>query len=119
MKFIHTADLHLDSPLRGLSSYPDAPAERLRTATRDAFHNLVTHAIDDQVDFMVIAGDVADLHFESTLRGLSAFADALAECLRSTAGDTDKRLSEKYLIGLDRRNAIRCGLWPADLAVNF
>jgi DNA repair protein SbcD/Mre11 len=60
VKFIHTADLHLDSPLRGLSAYADAPAERLRTATRDAFHNLVTQAIDEQVDFMVIAGDVYD-----------------------------------------------------------
>lgn len=60
MKFIHTADVHLDSPLRGLSAYPDAPVERLRTATRDAFHNLVTRAIDERVDFMVIAGDVYD-----------------------------------------------------------
>lgn len=60
MKFIHTADLHLDSPLRGLSAYPDAPAQRLRTATRDAFQNLVTLAIDERVDFMVIAGDVYD-----------------------------------------------------------
>lgn len=60
MKFIHTADLHLDSPLRGLSSYADAPAEWLRTATRDAFQNLVSHAIDEQVDFVVIAGDVYD-----------------------------------------------------------
>lgn len=48
MKFIHTADLHLDSPLRGLSSYPDAPAARLRTVTRDAFHDLVTTANDEQ-----------------------------------------------------------------------
>jgi DNA repair exonuclease SbcCD nuclease subunit len=60
MKFIHTADIHLDSPLRGLASYPDAPAERLRTATRDAFRNLVSLAVDEQVDFMVIAGDVYD-----------------------------------------------------------
>ena len=52
MKFIHAADLHIDSPLRGLSSYADAPTERLRTATRDAFHNLVTQAIDEQVDFI-------------------------------------------------------------------
>ncbi len=41
MKFIHTADIHLDSPLTGLSAYPDAPAERLRTVTRDAFARLV------------------------------------------------------------------------------
>ena len=70
MKFIHTADLHLDSPLRGLSAYPDAPAERLRTATRDAFHNLVTQAIDEQVDFMVIAGDVYDGDWKDFNTGL-------------------------------------------------
>lgn len=60
MKFIHAADIHLDSPLRGLSAYPDAPAERLRTATRDAFEQLVGRAIDEAVDFMVIAGDLYD-----------------------------------------------------------
>ncbi len=70
MKFIHTADLHLDSPLRGLSSYADAPAERLRTATRDAFQNLVTQAIDEQVDFMVIAGDVYDGDWKDFNTGL-------------------------------------------------
>jgi DNA repair exonuclease SbcCD nuclease subunit len=70
MKFIHTADLHLDSPLRGLSSYADAPAARLRTATRDAFHNLVTHAIDEQVDFMVVAGDVYDGDWKDFNTGL-------------------------------------------------
>lgn len=70
MKFIHTADIHLDSPLRGLSSYPDAPADRLRTATRDAFHNLVTSAVDEQVDFMVIAGDVYDGDWKDFNTGL-------------------------------------------------
>ncbi|PQA81923.1 DNA repair exonuclease [Limnohabitans sp. TS-CS-82] len=70
MKFIHAADLHLDSPLRGLSSYPDAPAERLRTATRDAFSNLVSHALDEQVDFMVIAGDVYDGDWKDYNTGL-------------------------------------------------
>lgn len=60
MKFIHAADIHLDSPLTGLSAYADAPTELLRTATRDAFSNLVSEAIDEQVDFMVIAGDLYD-----------------------------------------------------------
>ncbi len=60
MRFIHAADIHLDSPLIGLSAYPDAPAERLRTATRDAFENLVSLAIDEAVDFLVIAGDLYD-----------------------------------------------------------
>jgi DNA repair protein SbcD/Mre11 len=70
MKFIHTADIHLDSPLKGLSSYPDAPADRLRTATRDAFHNLVSSAIDEPVDFMVIAGDVYDGDWKDFNTGL-------------------------------------------------
>lgn len=60
MKFIHAADIHLDSPLRGLAAYPDAPAHLLRTATRDAFNNLISEAIAEQVDFMVIAGDLYD-----------------------------------------------------------
>ena len=60
MKFIHTADIHLDSPLCGLASYQNAPVDALRTATRDAFSNLINEAIDEQVDFIVIAGDLYD-----------------------------------------------------------
>lgn len=60
MKFIHAADIHLDSPLLGLAAYKDAPTEVLRTATRDAFVRLVDEAIDERVDFVVIAGDLYD-----------------------------------------------------------
>ena len=60
MRFIHAADIHLDSPLCGLAAYPDAPAAQLRNATRDAFCELVNRAIEEQVDFMVIAGDLYD-----------------------------------------------------------
>ncbi|MDX8379360.1 MAG: DNA repair exonuclease [Gallionella sp.] len=60
MKFIHTADIHLDSPLTGLTAYKDAPADMLRTVTRDAFTRLVDVAIEEAVDFMVIAGDLYD-----------------------------------------------------------
>ncbi|KAF3999690.1 metallophosphoesterase family protein [Glaciimonas immobilis] len=60
MKFIHAADIHLDSPLTGLSAYPDAPVEMLRTATRRAFTNLCDEAIDQKVDFLLIAGDLYD-----------------------------------------------------------
>lgn len=60
MRFIHAADIHLDSPLNGLSAYPDAPAEQLRSASRDAFTVLVDRAIEETVDFMVIAGDLYD-----------------------------------------------------------
>ncbi len=60
MKFIHAADIHLDSPLIGLSAYKDAPADLLRTVTRDAFTRLVDEAIEETVDFMIIAGDLYD-----------------------------------------------------------
>jgi DNA repair exonuclease SbcCD nuclease subunit len=60
MKFIHTADIHLDSPLSGLTAYKDAPADLLRTVTRDAFTRLVDESIEEAVDFMVIAGDLYD-----------------------------------------------------------
>ncbi|WP_338661303.1 DNA repair exonuclease [Pararoseomonas sp. SCSIO 73927] len=57
-RFIHAADLHLDSPLRGLGA--DAPASRIRQATRDALTNLVDLAIRERVDFVVVAGDLYD-----------------------------------------------------------
>ena len=60
MKFIHAADIHLDSPLNGLTAYPDAPAAQLRNATRGAFTALVDRAIEEEVDFLVIAGDLYD-----------------------------------------------------------
>ncbi len=60
MKFIHAADLHIDSPLEKLEIYDGAPAERLRAATRVALENLVAIAIDERVGFVVIAGDLVD-----------------------------------------------------------
>lgn len=60
MRFIHTADIHLDSPLHGLAAYPDAPVAQLRNATRAAFTELVNRAIEEKIDFMVIAGDLYD-----------------------------------------------------------
>ena len=70
MRFIHAADIHLDSPLTGLSAYADAPAELLRTATRDAFANLVTVAIEESVDFFVIAGDLYDGNWKDFNTGI-------------------------------------------------
>ena len=58
--FIHAADIHLDSPLLGLSAYEGAPVELLRNAPRAAFNNLIDEAIRERVDFMVIAGDLYD-----------------------------------------------------------
>ena len=59
-KFIHAADVHLDSPLRGLSRYESAPADSIRNACRRAFENLVDLAIEEKVSFVLLAGDLYD-----------------------------------------------------------
>jgi exonuclease SbcD len=59
-RFIHAADIHLDSPLRGLERYEDAPVEAVRAAPREAFENLVRLAIDREVAFVLLAGDLYD-----------------------------------------------------------
>jgi len=59
-RFLHAADIHLDSPLTGLANIEGRVAERIRTAPRAAFEALVELAIGDQVGFLVIAGDLYD-----------------------------------------------------------
>ena len=59
-RFLHAADIHLDSPLRGLSGHDGQIAEKIRAAPRAAFERLIAKAIDERVDFMVIAGDLYD-----------------------------------------------------------
>jgi DNA repair exonuclease SbcCD nuclease subunit len=59
--FLHAADLHLGAPLQSLGSRlgEDVRAEALALARR-AFENLVQVALDEQVAFVVLAGDVYD-----------------------------------------------------------
>jgi DNA repair exonuclease SbcCD nuclease subunit len=59
-KFLHAADLHLDSPMRGLERYEGAPVDQIRGATRRALENLVRLAVDEGVKFVLVAGDLYD-----------------------------------------------------------
>jgi DNA repair exonuclease SbcCD nuclease subunit len=68
--FLHAADVHLDSPLRGLERYEGAPADAIRGASRRAFENLVELAIEDAVDFVLIAGDLYDGDWKDYNTGL-------------------------------------------------
>ena len=70
MRFIHAADLHIDSPLRGLDGYDGAPVERLRGATRQALIGLVDLATRRQVDLVLLAGDVYDGNWNDFRTGL-------------------------------------------------
>ena len=70
MKFIHAADLHVDSPLRGLDSYAGAPVMRLRNATRQALIALVDLALAEAVDLVILAGDIYDGNWADFRTGL-------------------------------------------------
>lgn len=59
-RFIHAADIHLDSPLKGLAGLEGSAVELIRSASREAFEALIARAIDDAVEFLVIAGDLYD-----------------------------------------------------------
>lgn len=59
-RFLQCADLHIDSPLRGLEADPDAPAETIRGATREALRRMIDFVLDERLDFVVAAGDLYD-----------------------------------------------------------
>jgi DNA repair exonuclease SbcCD nuclease subunit len=60
LRFIHAADLHLDSPMTGLERYEGAPVAALRGATRAALANLVELAQQVEAAFVLVAGDLYD-----------------------------------------------------------
>ena len=70
MKFLHVADIHLDSPLHGLERYEGAPVAQLRGATRQALARVVDLAIQEEVAFVLVAGDLYDGDWKDYNTGL-------------------------------------------------
>lgn len=60
ISFIHAADLHLDSPFKGLSNLPEQIFNEVLESTFAALDQLIEVAISKQVDFVLIAGDLFD-----------------------------------------------------------
>ncbi|MCR4289138.1 MAG: DNA repair exonuclease [Candidatus Scalindua sp.] len=60
IKFIHCADLHLDSPFQGLTTKEPSLADRFKHATNDAFVKIIDLCLSEKVDFLTIAGDTFD-----------------------------------------------------------
>ena len=69
-KFIHAADIHLDSALKGLQQYEGAPVDEIRRAPREGLSNLVDLAIEQQVQFVLIAGDLYDGDWKNFQTGM-------------------------------------------------
>jgi DNA repair exonuclease SbcCD nuclease subunit len=82
VRFLHAADIHLDSPLRGLEADPGAPAELIRGATRRALGRLVDLALDEDVALLLIAGDIYDGDWPDYGTGLF-FAAQMARLTRA------------------------------------
>lgn len=74
--FIHCADLHLDRPFQGLRSLPAELTARVRESTFRSFRRMIDAAIANQVDFIVIAGDLFDEENRS-LRAQARFRDGM------------------------------------------
>ena len=81
-RFLHTADIHLDSPLKGLETHEDAPVAEIRGATRRAFDNCIELAIEEEVDFLLIVGDLYDVDWKDYNTGLF-FADRMGRLNRA------------------------------------
>ena len=61
IRFVHAADLHLDSPFRGIrSEAPDYVADTLYNATFAAYEKIIELCLRERVDALLVAGDVYD-----------------------------------------------------------
>lgn len=59
-RFVHTADLHLDSPLRSLALRDPALAEVIGNASRAVFERIIDLCLEERVDALLVAGDLYD-----------------------------------------------------------
>ncbi len=62
-KLLHVADLHLDSPFSGMSL---ASAESMREEQRAVFTKIIAYANENEVDLLLIAGDLFDAKYITT-----------------------------------------------------
>ena len=76
VRFIHTADLHLDQTFKNLPIKDDYLQYALSEATLNSFDNLIQTAINEQVDFFLIAGDIYH-GARATLRAQFAFSNGM------------------------------------------
>ena len=77
LRFVHAADLHLDSPFRGIrSEAPEYVADSLRRATFDAYENIIALCLRESVDALLVAGDIYD-GADRSLRAQLKFVDGL------------------------------------------
>ncbi len=121
--FIHTGDLHLDSPLTRLVSMEDERAAEIAGAGRRAFAELVDIAIERRVDAFLIAGDLWDGDWQDVGTGLytqkqvarladagiAVFAILGNHDAASHITDRIRHFDKLTLFGTDRPESVECG----------
>ena len=60
IKILHTADIHLDSPLKSLALRNETLRDHIQSATRQAFARIIDTALAEGVAALLIAGDLFD-----------------------------------------------------------
>ncbi|MDT2236498.1 metallophosphoesterase [Paenibacillus larvae] len=90
--FIHAADLHLDSPFKGMSGLPGAVRERIKESTFAALERLVHAAFREKADFVVISGDIYDAA-DRSLRAQLRFKSCIPACRSGNRRIPDPRQS--------------------------
>lgn len=58
IKFIHAADLHLDTPFHGLEEISEELAKMMHEAPFESFRKIIDRAIEEAVDFLLLSGDL-------------------------------------------------------------
>lgn len=74
LKFIHASDLHLDQPFAGVAETPNHIRAALIDAAYQAAEKIFDRAVNERVDFVLLAGDVADID-RCGPRGISFLVD--------------------------------------------
>ena len=76
VRFLHTADLHLDTPFKGVAAISSEIGTRLQDATFQTFRTIIDIAIQHEVDFILVAGDIYDVS-EQSIRAQIFFRNEL------------------------------------------
>ena len=82
-RFVHTADVHLDSPLKSLAFRNVDLARVVETATRTAFARTIDLCIEAEAEALVIAGDL----YDGATTSMKTAAFLAAELERLAAAD--------------------------------
>jgi DNA repair protein SbcD/Mre11 len=70
MRFLHAADIHLDSPLAAVARRAGDSADIFVGAARRALSKMVDFALAERVDFVLLAGDLWDGDWKDAHAGL-------------------------------------------------